>query len=309
MNKTPKINSMEQALKLCSLALNPSSPSPTATMVAVTDGYMVSYGGQFCIRVPVSQDIGAAFNPKALATFFRKERTLPAYTIKFPKLTVSEGKERLTIHCLPAEDVVTIDNIETPTPCTVNLKNVKGAATLCATEGPIYSQGVTFRDGSVMATNNKVFFCGESGLDDETFIIHKDAALALSQFKSDVVSLSKNNHTVKFIFKSGASLCAHILVEQIPDVGFLFDGERIDFSVSEDVWAVDCEDLEIRDGSAFYQTDNSIGELEGDVIGNVTFKIPKRYFDLLKGGELSFGENKLQSNGDDWVMVSIVLSK
>jgi hypothetical protein len=102
---------VKSALQLCTLALNPRSPSPTATTVKVEGGFMKAYGGLMCIQVPVTQEIGAAFNPALLKTFFRRERTTIAYTVKFPKLTLREGKERLTVNCMPCEDVVIIDNI------------------------------------------------------------------------------------------------------------------------------------------------------------------------------------------------------
>lgn len=298
---------MKDALTLCSLALNPSSPSPTATSVKVEDGYMSSYGGNFCIKVPCPHEIGAVFNPRALSTFFRKERTKIAYTIKFPKLTVSEGKERLTINCLSCEEMTIIDNIETSIPCNLNLKQLKVAAELCLTEGKLYALGVSFRDGMMMSTNNAVFFCGQSGLPDEMkFVIHKDAALALCKFKSAITSISKNNHTIKFIFSDGSSLCAHLLTEQIPNIDPLFEGVWSDFKIKEDITTLDCDYIEVRNGSLFYHTETTIGELEGVIEGDVNFMAAKKSFNLLLGGELSYTPERLKSIGEDYVIISTV---
>lgn len=295
---------MKSALQLCSLALNPASPSPTATCVRVENGLMQTYGGKFTISVPCNHEIGAVFNPRALSTFFRKPRTRVAYTIKFPKLTVSEGKERLTINCLPPEELVIIDNIETPVPANLDLKMLKTCAELCLTEGKLYALGVTFRDGAMMSTNNEVFFCGQSGLsEDYSFIIHKDAALALCKFKSEVTHISKNNHTIKFIFKDASSLCAHLLTEQIPNIDPLFDGHWSDFKIKEDISTLDCDVVEVRDNNLYYHTETTIGELEGAVDGNIQFKCSKKSLNYMLDGQLSWCGNKLKSEKENSVVV------
>lgn len=303
---------MQQALKLCSLALNPQSPSPTSTMVKVDNGFLQAYGGKFCIRVPVDQDIGAAFNPRLLATFFRKERKTPAYTIKFPKLTVSEGKERLTINCLPPEDLVIIDNIETPVPCTINQANLKIAADLIDTANVNpFALYVTFRDGAMISTNNKVFFMGESGLpEDMSFNIHKDAALALGKFKSEIVAISKNNHTVKFIFADKSSLCAHVGAIDFPAIDFLFEGDWQEFVISTEVADLVCDYVKIAGDRFSFHTEGSIGELEGAVEGSAEVVCKKSYFDSLLSlnNQLSFiPGQRLRADGENSVMIASML--
>lgn len=304
---------MIDALKLCSLALNHNAPSPFASMVKVDGGMMVAYGGGFCIRVPVDQDIGAAFSPKALATFFRIPRDKVAYTIKFPKLTVSHKKERLTINCLSPDELVTIDNIETPTACTINKTNLKRAADLIETTNTNpFALNVVFRDGAVISTNNKVFFMGESGYSGPEFNISKEAALALARFKSPVIAISRNAHTVKFIHEDGSSLCAHISVAEFPAIDFLFEGDWQPFKITDDILAVDCDYVVIRQNSVFYHTEGekntgTIGEIENAVQGKVELCCKKQYFnELLKvSNELEFiSEQRIKAVGDDCAIIS-----
>lgn len=302
---------MINALKLCSLALNPNSPSPFASMVKVEDGMMIAYGGLLCIRVPVSQDIGAAFDPKSLATFFRKERPQVAYTVKHPKLTLSDKKERLTVNCLPAEDLQTIDNIETPTPCVLNKKSLKIAAELIDTANTRpFALGVAFRDGVMMSTNNAVFFMAEGPEGD--FNIPKEAALAICKFKSDVVAISKNNHTVKFIFADGSSLCTHLISEPFPDIDFLFDGDWQSFSVSPEVKDIDCDSVEISGTAVRFLTDSSVGELEDAVTGTAEIKCKKKYLDYLLAisSELEYiPKQRVKVVGENCVMISSMITK
>lgn len=302
---------MKDALKLCSLALNPSSPSPFATMVKVESGRMVAYGGLFCISVPVSQDIGAAFNPALLRTFFRKERPQVAYTIKFPKLTVSEGKERLTINCLPAEDLSIIDNIETPVPCTLNMKNLKTAAELIDTTNTrIFAQGVAFRDGMMMSTNNAVFFMAEAPEGD--FNVPKEAILALCKFKSPVVAISKNNHTIKFICDDGSSLCSNLIQDRFPDIDFLFEGDWSEFEIKEDLKPLECEDVEISGGVVKFYTDGSVGEISDIVSGDAEIRCKKKYLNYLLeiSSTLEFIlKQRIKVTRDDCVMICSMITK
>lgn len=264
---------------------------------------MCAYGGSFCIRTPVNHDIGAVFNPRALATFFRKPREKVAYTLKFPKLTVSEGKERLTIGCLKPEDMPIIDNIETPVPCSLDLAMLKQAAKITDVEGPPYAHGVTFCNGMMLATNNKAFFCGSCNVGN--FTIHKDAALALTKFKSHIVALSKNNHTVKFIFEDGSSLCAHLLVVEFPAVERLFEGEWVGWKLKESVKDLDCDTVEVIGNELRYHTKDTVGILEDAVEGEVHFKVSKKLFDLLDG-DTYFDGNKLKGVGEDRVVICSV---
>lgn len=304
---------MIEALKLCSLALNHSAPTPTANMVKVEGGFMWSYGGNFSIKVPVDQDIGAAFSPKALATFFRIPRDKVAYTIKFPKLIVSHKKERLTINCLSPDELVTIDNIETPTPCTLHKANIKRAADLIETTNTNpFALNVVFRDGAVISTNNKVFFMGESGYDGAEFNISKEAALALTRFKPPVVAISRNAHTVKFIHEDGSSLCAHISVAEFPAIDFLFEGDWQPFQIMDDILAIDCDYVVIRQNSVFYHTEgekntSTIGEIENAVQGEVELCCKKQYLnELLKvSNELEFiSEQRIKAVGNDCAIIS-----
>lgn len=302
---------MITALRLCSLALNPTAPSPTAQMVKVDDGMMSAYGGVFCVRVPVKQDIGAAFNPKALGNFFRKERAKVAYTIKFPKLTVSEGKERLTINCLSPDELPIIDNIEIPLKCSLNKANLKMAVEVLESNVHEFARGVTFRDGAVLSTNNKVFFIGASELpDDLEFGIPKEAAIALTKFKSDVVSLSKNNHTVKFIFSDGSSLCSHMLEEKFPSFDALFEGDWQEFSITEDITSLECDHVVLRDGSVFYHSPDTIGELVGAVEGSVEVSCMKKFFDCLYrvNSEMEYVPGqRIKAVGEDCMVITSVL--
>jgi len=304
---------MKNALALCSLALNPHSPSPTGTMVRVADGHMTAFGGSICISVPFPTEIGCCFNPQAVAPFFRKERKAIAYTLNKNKLVLKEGKERLTVGCLPPEEMAIIDNLEAPVPASLNTPLLKIAANIaCTDEGaPPFAHGVVFADGSMSATNNRVFLCGDSGLpDDMEFALTKDACVALTKFKSPVVSVAMNKHTVKFIFGDGSSLCARQLLCAFPDISPLFAGKWTDLNLTEDLSSVECDHLEFLEGSVYYHNKDSVGMLEKALSDKIKVKVYKRSFDhLIKAGnKISVSEDnlKLKSVGDKCVIISSV---
>lgn len=305
---------MKQELSLVSLALNNSAPSPLAQMVRASDGYLVAFGGTTCISVPFPSAIDACFNPEAIAPFFRKERKAISYTIKNKKLVLTEGKERLTVGCLAAEELAIIDNFETPIPCTLNLKSLKVAAEVTNLEGPVYAHGVIFKSGMMNATNNKVFFCGESGIPkDIEFAIAKESCVALTKFKSNVISISHNKHTVKFNFESGASLCARQLLCEFPDIGPLFAGKWNDLNLTEDLSDIQCEYLEFIEGSVYYHSKDSVGILENVLDTGIKVSAYKKSFDHLGkiGNKISLSEDKLKlkSVGDKCVVICSVKVK
>ena len=302
---------MKTQLALCSLALNPQAPSPTAQMVRISDGYMEAFGGVFGIRVPYTTEVGCCFSPTAIAPFFRKERGTIAFTLKGKKLVLTENNERLTVGCLPPEDLAIIDNLETPVPCTLNMKSLKVAAEVTNLEGPTYAHGVIFENGSMSATNNKVFFCGQSGIpDDIAFAVGKEACVALTKFKSSVVAIAHNRHTVKFLFEDGTSLCARQLLCQFPDIGPLFAGEWKDFNLTDDLAGIQCDHLAFLSGTAYYHNKDSVGMLEGILDTGIEVSVYKRSFDhLIKvGNKISLSEDgfKLKSVGDKCVVICSV---
>lgn len=303
---------MKSQIALCSLAFNPASPSPTASMVRVSDGQMTAFGGTFCISVPLPMEIGACFNPRAVANFFRKERGPISYKLNKNKLVLKEGKEQLSVSFLAPEEMEVIDNIETPVPATLNMKLLKIATEISDPENSqLFAKGVNFREGLMNATNNKVFFSGESGLpEDCNFTLCKTACVALTKFKSKVVSVIFNKFTVKFIFEDGSSLCSKQQICEFPNIDSLFEGDWIDFELKEELSDITCDHLEFINGSAYYHTDASKGVVAEALSSKINVSVYKKSFDfaLMVGNKLSLSDNNLRikSTGDNCVVVCSV---
>jgi hypothetical protein len=183
---------------------------------------------------------------------------------------------------------------------------LKVAANLCDPSLNAAATSVTFKGGQMMSTNNKVFFCGEAGIEGH-FAIHRDVAVALTKFKSPVVAYAENPHTIKFIFESGASLCAHKMELSLPDIDFLFAGEWVPFTATgtEDI---ECEYFHFVAGSVRYYSADSVGELVDSVTGDVDVKVFKKTFDHLAGGDLSLSEcgRRVKSVKEKCVLVGSV---
>lgn len=303
---------MKDQLQLCSLALNPVSPSPAASMVRIADGYMESFGGFFAIKVPFPAEVGCCFNPTAAMNFFRKPRKVVAYTVNKKKLVMAEGKEKLSIGCLPPEELETIDVIEKPSPAKLDMKMLKFAVEVSdPTNLQPFAQVVNFRDGLMNSTNNKVFFSGESGLpDDFTFALPKAACLALTKFKSPVVSVVANKFCVKFGFEDGSSLCSKQQVCDYPDIASLFEGKWTKFDLKEDLSKIDCDHFQFLNGSVYYHTNSSVGILEDVVNAEVSVSAFKRNLDyaIRLGNNLSLSENRLRirSTGKNCIVICTV---
>ena len=310
---------MKTALTLCSLALNPSAPAPTASLVKVEDGFAVAFGGLFCVRVPVEQALGCCFNPAAAKTFFRKARKQVAYTVKKNKLILQDGKEKLSIGCLPPEEMVTLDVIAKARPIKLSKTMLRYVADVI---DPAHHRaslhGVTFRDGATLATDNKVFVMAFVDFpDDLTFSLHKDACIALSKMKGEIETVSTDGHAVKFGLSDGSSLTTLKLVEEIPEVvDSIFAGTwnplPLTESVVEDLTTIDCHTFRFKDGLLSYWSEDkaSVGELGVKIPKELEAAITQKGFVriLKNGGRISYADNqsRIRSVNENVCVVSTI---
>lgn len=295
---------IRQALALCSLALNPNSPQPTATMVRISDGYLTAFGGTCCISIPVPIEIGACFSPQAISPFFRKERGPISYTLKNGKLQLKEGRESLTIKCLPPEEMVTLDVLGTPTPCDFDTTHLKVISdTINPNNSRVWAQGSSFRNGVMESTCNSIIVSAVSDLpDDLVFNLPVDSCKALLKFKSPVVSVVKDQRAVKFNFKDGSSLCSLILTEQMIDTAAFFQGEWTPLNLTEILDKVECEFIRFAGGNVHYFTKDTEGVIESCVDPIINVDIGKESLDVLltvsKDIRISDDGNRMQAFGE-----------
>lgn len=304
--KPQKEHDMKSALALCALAT--SSDTAVSGMVRVSDGFMTAFSGVFAISVPMPMEIGCCFNPLAIAPFFRKDRDAIAFTLKNDKLVLTEGKERLTVSTLAPEQMQIIDNFGTPIPVEFNMTLLKVAADIIDPECTRpYAKGVTFSDGGMSSTDNRVFLTGASGLPEKLrFTLPKESCLALGKFKSPVVSILADDYTVKFFFLDGSSLCSKQIVAQFPDISHLFEGEWTDLNLKADLLDVVCGYFEFLNGTAYYHSKDSIGMFESSV-SDVSVNVYKKPFDYLLriGNNISVSKDnmRIKSIGEKCVAV------
>ena len=285
---------MKNALTTCSLALNPNSPQPTAGMVKVQDGAMWAYGGTCCIRVPVTSAIGAAFNPKAALPFFRKERKAFSVTVNKGKLVFQDGKEKLSIKCLPPEEMVVLDTLGTPTPCTLDKAALKLALSVVDPAHPrLSAQGVQFRWGVAEGSDNKRLVSAMSGLpDDLEFNLPFDTAKVLLRMKSEVTGVTLEGHVVKFTFADSSSVASNLICESLVDMSHIFGGQEwhklpVPDSLWKELLPIECSLVVIRDGKVLYLTEDDKGQVisEGELTQirekALSLKIKKEYLDTL----------------------------
>lgn len=210
---------MKTALQLCALATNPSAPSPTASMVKVEDNHLIAFGGLFCIRIPVSAPVSCAFNPQLALAFFRKERKSYACSVKAGKLVFQDGKERLSLRCLPPEELPTIDVLAPPTPCVIDKAALKVVADIVSpTHHRTEAQGINFRDGMALGTDSYVFGAAvlDEGFPDVRFNVHVDAVRALLRMRGKITGIAVETSMVKFFLDDGSSLTTLRLVGELP---------------------------------------------------------------------------------------------
>lgn len=306
---------MKQALTLCSLALNPNSPSPTAMMVRISDGYMQAFGGTFCVSVPMELSVEACFNPKAIEPFFRKERGPIAFTIKKGKLQLKEGKEQLTIGCLPPDEMVTLDVLGTPVPCTFDTTHLKVATDVInPANSRLWAQGVSFRNGVMESTNNAIIVSAATDLpDDLEFNLPVDTCKAIMRFKSPVVSILKDQRAVKLTFEDGSSICSLIITEQMIDTTNFFKGDWTKLELTEEVNKIECEHVVFQDGDLHYFTDTSEGIIDSCSNPDVVVDMGKESLDVLltvsKDLRISDDGNRMQAFGETCRVIASTRAK
>lgn len=279
---------MKKQLQLCSLALNPAAPSPTAQMVKVEDGLLQAFGGTFCIRVPVDADIGCCFSPKSVSAFFRKERKGVSFTVKDGKLSIKEGKETMRVKCLPPDEMPTIDmlgDMQETDFDVANLKLVVDGVDPSANEDRF--QGIQLRYGAAEATNRRVVVAVITDLpDDIECILPVDAAKALLRFASPLAGIGFENGIIKFGFEDGSSLTSRTIDGEFPDMAPLFQHDWTPVSsskaVAEELLSFDCERViyERRTATAVFENKDRV-VFEDALKSSASFTVNKRYLDLL----------------------------
>lgn len=278
---------MKNALTLCSLALNPIAPSPTASMVKLDDGFMVSYGGTFCIRVPIKVEVGACFSPTGVATFFRKERKAVSYTLHKKKLVLQEGKEKLSVPFLPPEEMPTLDCLSKPEEVEFDMTYLK----LCAdvvdpAHIKLCAQGVQFRYGMIEATNGRCIVGAKTGFDsDLEFNLPVASAKALLRFKSEVAGIALDHGVVKFVFADGSSLTSLLICEELIETTPYYRGDwtplKLKAEVDRDLLSIECDDVIFYEGNATYTKGTAEGVLSGVCGKEFDIKVSKENLDVL----------------------------
>lgn len=278
---------VKSALQLCSMALNPQAPTPTATMVKLDDGYLTAFGGTFCVRVPMSVEVGACFNPEAAANFFRKDRKTVAYTLHKGKLVIQDGKEKISLPYLPPDEMPTIDVLADPQKAKLDRSHLK----LCIdvvdpSHSKLACQGIQFRYGMMEATNGRIIVSAETDLDEDIeFNLPVDAAKALLRFKTDVGGLACDGNSVKFYFSDGSSLTSRLICEELMETAPYYGGKwtplNLKKSVVDDLLTIDCDTVIFFNGNTTYIKELSEGVLEGTCSKDVDVKMLKKNLDVL----------------------------
>lgn len=310
------MDNIKQALALCSLALNPAAPAPTATMVKLDDGFLTSYGGTFCVRVPMKVEVGCCFSPTMVATFFRKERKTVSYTLNKKKLVLQEGKEKLTIPFLPAEEMPTIEVLSKPHKVTFDPAYLKLAADVVdPAHSKLCCQGVQFRYGMIEATNGRCIVGAKTGFhEDLEFNLPVASAKALLRFKSEVVGIAQDQGVVKFIFADGSSLTSLVICEELIETGPYYGGDwtplKLKAEVAKDLLSIECADVIFYGGNVTYIKETAEGELSGACGKEFDIKVSKENLDvMLKVSadiRLSEDGNRLMAVGEKCRVISMV---
>ena len=280
---------------------------------------MVAFGGLFCIRVPVAQALGCAFNPSAVKTFFRKERKAIAYTVQKNKLVLQEGKERLRVGCLPAEDVVTLDVVAPVKKATLDLKLLKYVSDVIdTTNSRTSAHGVNYVNGMLVGTNNHIIIAAFVNLPKGlSFNIHKDACAALAKFKSPVVGIAFDERATKFVFEDGSSFSVLNIVEMLPDFNnvftYAFTSLGMKEDLIEDLLKIDCHSFVFKEGTIVYQNEDksSTGEIDAKLKNKFTARILRGDlgYVLRNRGDIRVSEtgNMLQSVNEDVCVIASLM--
>jgi len=255
-------------------------------MVKLEDGFMVAFGGTFCIRVPVEVDIKACFSPSKAAVFFRKPRKVVSYTLQKNKLVLKEGKEKLSIPYLDADEMATLDVLGQATPCELDMGLLKLCADVIDPESPRpWAQGVSFRNGVMESTNSVIIVSAVSGVDEDLeFNLPLETCKAIVKFTSPVTGVSSDGRMVKVFFADGSSLTSLCIAEQMIDTSNLFKDKWTDCglvkNLADDLHAIQCEKFRFEDGCVTYIGDDMEGVLGEVFIGKCSFLISKKNIDF-----------------------------
>lgn len=291
--KTNPFN-MKSALALVVKACEPNSPSAAANWVKFNDGNLAAYGGTFCVQIPVSVDAECAFDPQPLIAFFRKDRTKTSYTVKDGRMLVKSKGERVTVKCLPGEEMPLIDVHRSPTEVKKFLpKKAIKAAIHCIDPGNPRSffQGMCIRNGEAIATDGKILLVVTTNLDKSiSCVVPIETLKFLSSVDEDVCAVACDTVGIKFWFPSGMTVCSRtILADKYPDCQHLVSIEgmkelHLNKEIQEEVKGLRCDNVEVSNHGVVYTTEdkNSVGRISLDN-GSQEFRfgVNLKHFELL----------------------------
>lgn len=306
---------MKKLIELCRQATNPNAPSPTASMLRISNGRLEAFGGTFCISAPINADVEAAFNPQMLEAFFRKPRKGVTYTINKKKLIISAGKEKVSMPFLPSEDMVIIDVLGEPEEASLDTTYLRVMVSIIdPSASDIWRQGITFRYGNFEATCGYLLGSAISGLpEDYEFNLPVDSAKALLKIDEPVVGIAKDEQAVKFYFESGLTFCSLIIKELMPNVERFFSGDwfPVELTVAADLRDIEFDRVVFSDGNAIYIAGEGKGEMANALHPKVpVFSVTKRALSpLLKVADeiyLHESTQRLQARTDTCRIISTV---
>lgn len=295
MKTTNHSNEMKEKIRLAMKACEDNSPCPTANMMKFDDGFMITYGGTMCVRVPCGIEADCAFNPRSLFEFYRKPRTSVTYTAKDDRLIVRSGREQVTLRSLPGEKMPVIRVLGAGHK-TKKFPKMKALKSLIDCVDPRDSrsalQGIIFQDGLAVGTDGKVILALPSGLPGSMlFILPLESAKFISTIKDNPVNeVACDGTYVEFRFKDGMILTSPtIKAESVPNIKKILnttdDHETV--KLHPDTWSeiadLKCDNISISHSGVSYQLDDdtSFGEIELKTKGRFAFAINRKMFALM----------------------------
>ena len=286
---------MKEHLTLAKDAVNENSPSPTASMMKFQGGNLVSYGGTFCVQIPCGIDVDCAFNPKALHSFFRKERDKVTYAVSKGKLVVKAGREKVSVPCMEPEKMPIIDVHKKMTVPKKFLTN-KALKALIECIDPSHAQqclqGICFRDKIAAVTDRQSVLAMVSGLPaSASFVLPVDTAKFMARIETPIEGFAMDGPLVKFWFVGGLTVCSQTMnADDVPNMKPVInfnedDAQRIKLhpDTLEEIKGLKSECLVVSHQGIQYESEE--GKLDGAITlpcdGEFKITVKRKRFESL----------------------------
>lgn len=282
-------NRLLNSLKLMNIILKDDG-HPYETHVLLNQNWAIAHNGVIGIGEPILEDLYACPNAKLMVAALSKCGQSISITQLEQKLSITSGKFRALIPCLPPENLPRIF----PDPACAFIDDrfkaaLSAVAPLSLDENNVVTASVLSQRGTLTATDRKVILQAYHGIDLPEMALPKSIIKPLTSNVKKLKSFGFSGTSCTFYFEDDSWLKTQLFAENWPNIDNILNRKANAWPLPENFFeGVRSLEPFSDNGDIFFNT-NVLSSHEGNVDTGATFEI----YGLPKGPIMSIKQLKM----------------